>query len=523
MSKHTRLKRRGAVYYFRVKIPADLVEHYGKREILESLGTKDPKEALRKVRKRSEEQEQEFDRIRSGRHITELSDAQIQALADEHFVEVLWWDQWSREKGLSQRDYDAIEAGIDHVDDWLPEALATGDITNVEHLVRAVLKHHGVTIKEGSEDHRRLGYAMLKAVAKANDVIRERHAGSIVETPEKQRVQLATVSKGKAAELDDVLTKWAAERQPRAKTLHEWSMVVRKFTEQHGAMPVSAIEKAHVILYKDKLVEGKRAAGTIRKHLGALHSLLEYAHHNGMCDKNAASGVRYQGPKVARRTREHIPVEDLRKLFDGGVFTKGERPAAGKGDAAFFLPLLGLFTGARLEELGQLSVSDVKRAHGVDYIELTDQGEAQRLKNKGSRRSVPIHPALLRLGFLKYVETRRKEGDERLFPLLKQDRHGSWTQNWSKWWGRYRKELGVTERWKDFHAFRHTFKRQCRECGIAKDIHDALTGHESGDVGDAYGGAYPLKALAGAMSKLEYPGLDLRQVQRTASRKDGAV
>jgi len=41
MSKHTRLKRRGAVYYFRVKIPADLVEHYGKREILESLGTKD--------------------------------------------------------------------------------------------------------------------------------------------------------------------------------------------------------------------------------------------------------------------------------------------------------------------------------------------------------------------------------------------------------------------------------------------------------------------------------------------------
>jgi uncharacterized protein DUF6538 len=68
MTKHTRLLRRGAVYYFRVKIPVDLIDHYGtKREIIESLRTKDAKEALRLVRARSEQQEQEFDRIRAGR------------------------------------------------------------------------------------------------------------------------------------------------------------------------------------------------------------------------------------------------------------------------------------------------------------------------------------------------------------------------------------------------------------------------------------------------------------------------
>ena len=46
-TKHTRLMRRGAVYYFRCKIPADLVDHYGKKEILESLRTRDATEALR--------------------------------------------------------------------------------------------------------------------------------------------------------------------------------------------------------------------------------------------------------------------------------------------------------------------------------------------------------------------------------------------------------------------------------------------------------------------------------------------
>src|SRR5215467_6160822 len=101
MTKHTRLLRRGAVYYFRVKIPVDLIDHYGKREIIESLRTKDAKEALRLVRARSEQQEQEFDRIRAGRGVVELTDAQIQALADEHYSGMLYWHERSREQGLS--------------------------------------------------------------------------------------------------------------------------------------------------------------------------------------------------------------------------------------------------------------------------------------------------------------------------------------------------------------------------------------------------------------------------------------
>ena len=69
-------------------------------------------------------------------------------------------------------------------------------------------------------------------------------------------------------------------------------------------------------------------------------------------------------------------------------------------------------------------------------------------------------------------------------------------------------------RWRDFHAFRHTFKRQCRECGIPKDMHDAITGHDSADVGDSYGGAYPLKPLADAMGRLMYAALDFSSVRR---------
>src|SRR5215831_14726133 len=86
--RHPRLQRRGARYWFRCRVPFDLFDHYGKREIVRSLGTCDPGEALRLVRRVSAAQEAEFDRIRAGRSVSELTDAQVEAIAEEHYVNV---------------------------------------------------------------------------------------------------------------------------------------------------------------------------------------------------------------------------------------------------------------------------------------------------------------------------------------------------------------------------------------------------------------------------------------------------
>jgi integrase len=148
---------------------------------------------------------------------------------------------------------------------------------------------------------------------------------------------------------------------------------------------------------------------------------------------------------------------------------------------------------------------------GVRYLSISDLGEGKSVKTASSRRPVPIHPELVRLGFLSYVDGRRVAGDERVFPLLRQNSYGRWTQNWSKWWRTYaRGTVGITDPRKVFHSFRHTFIRACRECGIEEEQRIAITGHAGGTVGRSYGGAYPLPALAGAMKRLRYAGLDLR-------------
>ena len=51
-------------------------------------------------------------------------------------------------------------------------------------------------------------------------------------------------------------------------------------------------------------------------------------------------------------------------------------------EAAYWLPLLALYTGARLEELGQLRKKDIKESNGIWYINITDEAEGASLKTR---------------------------------------------------------------------------------------------------------------------------------------------
>ncbi len=61
MYGQTRLHKGGSIDYFRAMVPTDLRSHFGKREIVYSLRTKD--KATRLVRRASVEPDKQFERI----------------------------------------------------------------------------------------------------------------------------------------------------------------------------------------------------------------------------------------------------------------------------------------------------------------------------------------------------------------------------------------------------------------------------------------------------------------------------
>lgn len=109
-------------------------------------------------------------------------------------------------------------------------------------------------------------------------------------------------------------------------------------------------------------------------------------------------------------------------IFNTPLHTSYALPKAAQGgkDAAYWLPLLGAYSGARLGELCQLRAVDIQNVEGIPVMVLTDDGEGQRIKSEAGKRSVPTHSELLRLGFLDYATAVQAKGVDALCLALTQ-------------------------------------------------------------------------------------------------------
>jgi integrase len=182
--------------------------------------------------------------------------------------------------------------------------------------------------------------------------------------------------------------------------------------------------------------------------------------------------------------------------------------------ARFWLPLLGLFTGARLNELCQLAVEDVKQEDGIIFLHITNEGEDQRVKTASGRRRIPLHSELLDLGFMVFVQDRRTEGSTQLFPELPKGKDGYFSGGFSKSFSRYLERIGIKTKKTSFHSLRHTFEDACRAATINGEIMDALQGHAEGGQRDRYGSGYPIGILNDALQRISYPSVDMTRLPR---------
>lgn len=531
-------------YYLRARVPKVLVDVVGRREVKRSLGTSDRREALERIDTHAAEVVEMFATARrrlSEGHPTELTEADARRLAfvwfkgrDHRLVEATFNNPGCAEEALADAGF---ELGM----------LLDGPEEVVEPLVQqaadSILIRSGFPSRAAAEPNGQIRSATKPStpdVDKDGDAYRllcDLVRRGLVEGARRQQQSLkgqptVLVDPAFAADaveaaahgpvLSRVLEMWVAERKPSRRTAREWGIAVRRFKELHGDLPVGAIKKAHVRKLKDALLrvpvvqtQGLRklplpklvvaaeddggprlSPAAVAKQLGAVKSLLSWCVSNGYVEHNVASGVTVAGAKVVAEKRVAYSTEDLRKIFDGTEQFRENYPAR------YWLPRLAAFSGARLDELGQLTTDDVRRKDGIDYVSINADGEGKSLKTASSVRDVPLHPQLVACGFLDHVAARRAAGGGSLFPDLKPDNLGKVTGSFSKWFTRHRRSIGIDDPRKPFHSFRHSFKEACRDAAIGEEVHDALTGHSGGGVGRTYG-KVTLKAKAEAIRKIK--------------------
>lgn len=317
------------------------------------------------------------------------------------------------------------------------------------------------------------------------------------------------------------------------KSIDAYRGLMSEFIEICGTHPIQSLSRDVIRHYRTELArlpsKGKGIRGlsvaeriakakaeglplahdaTIRNKLRAVSAVCSYAVRMGLIPENPviASGQGRAAAKAAAKSaekrshRNYYTAAELAQIFSSPVFTDGVSSWPMKfGAAWYWLPLLMYYTGARREEVAQLKVSDIKRhePHGP-YISILNDDEAdgeRGVKNAGSRRGIPLHPHLLELGFLRYVD--RLDPSGQVFPLLVPDAKGFFGALFGRYWGNYlRDTVRLVSPASPSHGFRHTFKTLCREVAIPEDVHDALTGHVGASKVARRYGEMPLARLA---------------------------
>lgn len=219
---------------------------------------------------------------------------------------------------------------------------------------------------------------------------------------------------------------------------------------------------------------------TFNNYVKNLTTFFSYAVREGYCSRNPFDGLRVRQRRKVSEERSAFSAEDLKLLFNRGTYA----PAHGQKPNQYWLPLLGLYTGARLNELCQLYTDDVVTIDGIACIHIRATRPDQKLKTASSERLVPLHSKLLELGFLAYVERVRQAGKERVFPELTCHKKHGYSAAPSKWFTRVREQLGFRDdaAKKDFHSFRHTLADHLKQKGVSEALVGGVLGHQAGGI-----------------------------------------
>ena len=554
------ITRKRGVYYYRRRLPRP---HQG--EVALSLRTRNFREA--------EHVAMFLDRSfqRAIRKIsTTMSTNEIKPILQQYLRDALEADlqqhYWAKPgKGVytvsSDPDVDPIEADLEilgYLESEYREWLARREIKHVEPKLSKLMAEHGLA----DELRVPLGLGMLQANIQVLEAGRERLLGAaepIVLEPSQAQPAPAPIPLGPVeAEvssplLTDVLPPFleymVSEKGWRGQTLAQNRSTYRLIVQVCGNKPVQSYTRRDLTKFYDTLrglpslwakkPEWKdlpltaiveRTSGqsldrmtmkTIKRHFSALGGLFTYLKRRGeYVGENPAHGFEFPQKGRASSKRRMWEGEKLAALFSSPVWT-GCQSASRRSrpgdmiikDEFYWLPLLGLYHGNRLEEFCQLRRGDIRNDGGIWFFDINDEGDRQ-LKNNQSARRVPVHPAIMSLGFVDYVETVAPGPDDRVFPNLKPggpDRKFGYY--FSKQWTQYRRDVGVYEKGLDYHSFRHGVTTKLYAARVNQALIDVLTGHEGlGTSQTSYlkANELPLAVLYEAISKVDWPTVTVR-------------
>jgi hypothetical protein len=497
-----------------------------------------------------------------------VSEGDISRYVKEYLKRALDHDMWDRARSHVQPLFGAVtEAGesvksvdLDFVERELKTArseLANRQYGHQQPLIDDLMEEYGIP----REMKGTFALGVLRARVEMWEIIRKRTLGEFPPIEDDgPAIAVAPVKSSGVRDQQDsspgpllsqilpvFLSMMEKDQGWRGQTLAQAKATFRMFMECCGDRPVTQYQRRDLTAFYDVLrslpalySKDKRWSGlplaqiaeqarqtddpkmtmkTVKRHFSALGRLFTWLRKRGeYLKENPAHEFEFPDKRRARDKRKMWQGERLERLFKSplwtGCLSATRRSMQGSlivRDEKYWLPILGLFQGNRLEEFAQLRRGDVRKEDDVWFLDINDE-DGKQLKNQQSKRRVPLHPRLIVLGFLDYVEDVAPMPDSQVFPNLQRGGpDGKLGYRFTKWWTRYRREIDLYERGLDYHSFRASVSTKLAAMNVSLDLRNELLGREGTSVDErVYQKGLPLKILAEAIARVDWPEFDVR-------------
>jgi integrase len=316
---------------------------------------------------------------------------------------------------LAQKgEWPPLDKGLIH--EWYFWHVTSSGKPTVEQSVRDYLDTNSIVLSPNS---------LIRLVRDAQVYHAERadHSdalGSLLERIEEEEIDPQSIAipepaTDKTVRFRDLIPRWARERKVTPKSEDEFTSKITKLTIFLGHDDATRLTDRNIIDWKDHLLESGASHKTVENYLNVLKTLLNYAVDQRILSVSPAQGISFRAKEDGRDNRLPFTVEDARLILIAA--------RAHDDPVIRWANWISAFCGARLEEIVGCTREDIREVNGYRCIDisLANRETDASLKNRGAKRLIPLHPAVIEEGFLEYASSL---SDGSLFPDLRVDKYG---------------------------------------------------------------------------------------------------
>lgn len=418
-----------------MKVPTDLRSAIGKREIRKALGTSDPREALKAVRRASADTDAMFDTLRGKVAARVTSFVPASAIDLERVIRQEFHDiEVKRLRRFAETDEHDTEEILETLreDEAVLSRPYNEENCTIASTANELLGKYGFYIDRGSSAYwefvEQVRRAELERVRRAIEAYRG--------NPRQPRfdrlfadIDASNPPSSGGLTLHELIERY--QNDPARRGLSEKSRLAyrtvfqalrellgenkrvreitrgdcRRIQDILCSVPPNASKRLPGLTLEQAAAAAKERGWpplhhkTANNYLNYLSALFNWAVKEGHIEKNPAVGLKVAAPQRQGRSRLPFSTEQLTSILHAPLYVAAEGDID-KREGRFWVPLLSLWTGMRLNECVQLRTDDIAVRDGVDVILIReDEDGDKRLKTDASERFVPIHGELTNIGF----------------------------------------------------------------------------------------------------------------------------